>query len=131
GCPTIINNVETFANVPAIIDRGAEWFASYGVGKSKGTKVFALAGDIVNAGIAEVPMGIPLGDLIFKIGGGIPKGKSFKAAQIGGPSGGCITKEYLNTSVDYDTLTSLGAIMGSGGLIVMSEDTCMVDTARF
>ena len=131
GCPTIINNVETFANVPAIIDQGAAWFAAYGVGNSKGTKVFALAGDVVNAGIAEVPMGISLGDLVFEIGGGIPKGKLFKAAQIGGPSGGCITKEYLNTSVDFDTLTSLGAIMGSGGLVVMSEDTCMVDTARF
>ncbi len=131
GCPTIINNVETFANVPAIIDRGASWFAGYGVGKSKGTKVFALTGDVLNAGIAEVAMGISLGDLIFKIGGGIARGKSFKAAQIGGPSGGCITKEYLNTSVDYETLTSLGAIMGSGGLVVMSEDTCMVDTARF
>ncbi len=131
GCPTIINNVETFANVPVILSKGADWFASIGVGRSKGTKVFALAGDIVNAGIAEVPMGITLGNLIFNVGGGIPKGKSFKAAQIGGPSGGCITKEYLNTSVDYDTLISLGAIMGSGGLVVMSEDTCMVDTARF
>lgn len=131
GCPTIINNVESFANVPAIIDKGAAWFAGYGVGKSKGTKVFALSGDVVNSGIAEVPMGISLGDLIFRIGGGVPKGKSFKAAQIGGPSGGCITKEYFNTSVDYETLTSLGAIMGSGGLVVMSEDTCMVDTARF
>ncbi|MCL1964545.1 MAG: FAD-dependent oxidoreductase [Firmicutes bacterium] len=131
GCPTIINNVETLANVPAIIDKGADWYAALGVGKSKGTKVFALAGDIINAGIAEVPMGIPLGDLIFKIGGGIPKGKAFKAAQIGGPSGGCLTKEHLNTSVDYETLTSLGAIMGSGGLIVMGEDTCMVDTARY
>ncbi len=131
GYPTIINNVETFANIPAIIDKGATWFANYGVGRSKGTKVFALTGDIINAGIAEVPMGITLGDLVFKVGGGIGKGKSFKAAQIGGPSGGCITKEYLNTSVDYETLTSLGAIMGSGGLVVMSEDTCMVDTARF
>ena len=131
GFPTIINNVETFANVPPILEKGADWYASFGVGKSKGTKVFALAGDIVNAGIAEVPMGIPLGDLIFKIGGGIPKGKSFKAAQMGGPSGGCLTKKQLNASVDYETLTSLGAIMGSGGLVVMSEDTCMVDTARY
>lgn len=131
GCPTIINNVETFANVPAIINKGADWFASYGVGSSKGTKVFALAGDIVNTGIVEVAMGISLGDLIYKIGGGILGGKPFKGAQIGGPSGGCLTKEYLNTSVDYDSLTALGAIMGSGGLIVMSEDTCMVDTARF
>jgi len=131
GNPSIINNVETFANAPAIILKGAEWFSSYGVGNSKGTKVFALAGDIVNTGIVEVPMGISLGNLIYKIGGGLPGGKSFKAAQIGGPSGGCITKEYLNTSVDYDSLTALGAIMGSGGLIVMSDDTCMVDTARF
>ncbi len=131
GCPTIINNVETYANVPAIINKGADWFASYGVGKSKGTKVFALAGDIVNTGLVEVPMGISLGDLIYKIGGGIRGGKRFKAAQVGGPSGGCLTKEYLNTSVDYESLTALGAIMGSGGLIVMSEDTCMVDTARF
>ena len=131
GCPTIINNVETFANVPAIITRGGEWFASYGVGKSKGTKVFALSGDIVNSGIAEVPMGISVGDLVFDVGGGIPKGKRFKAVQIGGPSGGCVTRPYLNTSVDYDSLTALGAIMGSGGFVVMSEDTCMVDTARF
>jgi len=131
GCPTIINNVETYANVPEIIVKGAEWFASYGVGNSRGTKVFALAGDIVNTGIVEVPMGITLGELIFDIGGGIPHGKGFKAAQIGGPSGGCITPQYLNTQVDYDTLISLGVIMGSGGLIVMSEDTCMVDTARF
>ena len=131
GCPSIINNVETFANTPPIILNGAEWFSGYGVGNSKGTKVFALAGDIVNTGIVEVPMGISLGDLVYKIGGGLPGNKSFKAAQIGGPSGGCITKEYLNTPVDYDSLTALGAIMGSGGLIVMSDDTCMVDTARF
>jgi len=131
GCPTIINNVETYYNVPQIIENGADWFASYGVGKSKGTKVFALAGDVINTGICEVPMGISLGDLIFKIGGGIPRGKAFKAAQIGGPSGGCITRKNLNTSVDYETLQTLGAIMGSGGLVVMSEDTCMVDTARF
>ncbi|MCL1816410.1 MAG: NAD(P)H-dependent oxidoreductase subunit E, partial [Clostridiales bacterium] len=131
GCPSIINNVETYANVAAIVLKGAAWFSGYGVGNSKGTKVFALAGDIVNTGIAEIPMGVTLGDLIYKIGGGLPNGKIFKAAQIGGPSGGCITREYLNTPVDYDSLTALGAIMGSGGLIVMSEDTCMVDTARF
>ncbi len=131
GYPTIISNVETFANIPPILINGADWFAGYGVGKSKGTKVFALAGDIINSGIVEVPMGISLGELIFKIGGGIPNNKPFKAAQIGGPSGGCITKEYLNTSVDYDSLIQMGAMMGSGGLIVMSEDTCMVDTARF
>lgn len=129
--PTIINNVETFANVAPIILKGADWFSSYGTETSKGTKVFALAGDIVNTGIVEVPMGTPLGDILFKIGGGIPNGKTFKAAQTGGPSGGCITKEYLNTPVDYENITKLGAIMGSGGLIVMNEDTCMVDTARY
>ncbi len=129
--PTIINNVETFANVPPIILRGADWYAQYGTENSKGTKVFALAGDIVNTGIVEVPMGMSLGNILFKIGGGIPGGKPFKSAQTGGPSGGCITKEYLNTPVDYDSLSKLGAIMGSGGLIVMNEDTCMVDTARY
>ncbi len=131
GCPTIINNVETFANIPPIIEKGGEWYAAYGANRSKGTKVFALAGDVVNAGLAEVPMGYLLGDLVFKIGGGISRGRRFKAAQIGGPSGGCITRENLNTPVEYETLTALGAIMGSGGLVVMSEDTCMVDTARF
>jgi NADH-quinone oxidoreductase subunit F len=131
GCPTIINNVETFAVVPAIILNGGEWLAGIGTEKSKGTKVFALAGDIRYTGLAEVPMGYKMGDLIYKIGGGIPRNGHFKAAQIGGPSGGCITKKYLNTTLDYEALTSLGAIMGSGGLVVMSEDTCMVDTARF
>lgn len=131
GKPTIINNVETFANVPSIIIKGWEWFASLGTPGSKGTKVFALAGDINNTGIVEVPMGMSLGDILFKIGGGIPKKKAFKAAQTGGPSGGCITKEFLNTPVDYDSLAKLGAIMGSGGLISMDEDTCMVDMARF
>ena len=131
GCPTIINNVETFANIPAIINKGAKWFASIGTAASKGTKVFALAGEIVNTGIVEVPIGIPLGSILFDIGGGIPNGKHFKAAQIGGPSGGCITQENLNTPTDYNTIKALGAIMGSGGLIVMNEDTCMVDTARF
>lgn len=131
GAPTIINNVETFANIPVIIREGAEWFASLGTEKSKGTKVFALAGDIRYAGLAEVPMGYKLGDLIYKIGGGMLRHGQFKAAQIGGPSGGCITKEYLNTPLNFESLTSLGAIMGSGGLVVMSEDTCMVDTARF
>jgi NADH-quinone oxidoreductase subunit F len=129
--PTIINNVETFANVPAIILKGAEWFAGYGSSESKGTKVFALAGDVCNTGLVEVPIGFTLGDLIFNIGGGIPKQKDFKAAQIGGPSGGCITKEYLNTPIDYNSLVNLGAIMGSGGLITMDDDTCMVDMARF
>ena len=131
GKPTIINNVETFANVVPIILNGSQWFAGIGTEGSKGTKVFALAGDISNTGIVEVPMGASLGDIIFNIGGGIPKKKAFKAAQTGGPSGGCITKEYLNTPVDYDSLVKLGAIMGSGGLIIMDEDTCMVDMARY
>lgn len=129
--PTIINNVETFANVPAIISNGGDWFAGFGTSGSKGTKVFALAGDINNTGILEVPMGVTLGDIVFDIGGGIPRNKRFKAAQTGGPSGGCITNQYLNTPVDYDSLIKLGAIMGSGGLIIMDEDTCMVDVARF
>jgi len=131
GKPTIINNVETFANVPPIILNGSEWFSKFGTEGSKGTKVFALAGDINNTGIVEVPMGITLGDIIFDIGGGIQKNKKFKAAQTGGPSGGCITKEHLNTPIDYDSLSKLGTIMGSGGLIAMDEDTCMVDMARF
>lgn len=129
--PTIINNVETFASVPVIIEKGGNWYSQYGTEKAKGTKVFALAGDIVNTGIAEVPIGTPLGEIIFKIGGGLPDKKKFKAAQIGGPSGGCITQGNLNVPVDYESLTKLGAIMGSGGLISMSEDTCMVDTARY
>ncbi|NLY71942.1 MAG: NADH-quinone oxidoreductase subunit NuoF [Clostridiales bacterium] len=129
--PTIINNIETLANVPCIINKGAEWYQTIGTEKSKGTKVFALAGDIVNTGIIEVPMGTILGDIIYKIGGGIVGGKNFKAIQSGGPSGGCLTKEHLNTRVDYESLSQLGAIMGSGGLIVMDEDTCMVDTARY
>lgn len=131
GKPTIINNVETFAAVPVIILKGSEWFAGIGTEKAHGTKVFALAGDIVNTGIVEVPIGIPLGEIIFRIGGGMLKNKKFKAAQIGGPSGGCITQENLNVPTDYESLTMLGAIMGSGGLIVMNEDTCMVDTARY
>lgn len=131
GKPTIINNVETFANVPAIILKGSEWFTGIGTEKAPGTKVFALAGDIVNTGIVEVPIGIPLGEIIFRIGGGMLRSKKFKAAQIGGPSGGCITQENLNVPTDYESLTGLGAIMGSGGLIVMNEDTCMVDTARY
>lgn len=131
GKPTIINNVETLANVPPIILKGSSWFAGYGTDSSKGTKVFALAGDINNTGIVEVPMGASLGDIIFNIGGGIRKNKEFKAAQTGGPSGGCVTRENLNTPVDYDSLVKLGAIMGSGGLITMDEDTCMVDMARF
>ncbi len=131
GKPTIINNVETYASVPEIINRGGEWYTQFGTKNSKGTKVFALAGDVVNTGIVEVPIGMPLGDIIFEIGGGTPNKKKFKSAQIGGPSGGCVTTENLNVSTDYETIKKVGAIMGSGGLIVMNEDTCMVDTARY
>ena len=131
GKPTILNNVETYANVPSIILNGGAWYAQYGTEKSKGTKVFALAGKIVNAGLVEVPIGMPLGDLVHDVGGGIPGGKQYKAAQLGGPSGGCIPREYLNTPLDYESLQELGAIMGSGGIVVMDEDHCMVDVARF
>lgn len=131
GKPTNINNVETFANIPPIIHRGAQWYASLGTEKSKGTKIFALAGKINNTGLVEVPMGITLERIIFDIGGGIPEGKKFKAAQTGGPSGGCIPASLLNLPVDYDSLTAAGAIMGSGGLIIMDENTCMVDLAKF
>ena len=131
GKPTIINNVETFGNIATIFLKGASWFNNIGTAKSKGTKVFALAGDVNNTGIVEVPMGTTLGEIIFDIGGGIPNGKKFKVAQTGGPSGGCLTAEHLNTPVDYDSLIELGAIMGSGGLICMDEDTCMVDVARY
>ena len=131
GCPTIINNVETLANVPAILFNGADWYRQYGTETSKGTKVFALAGDIANTGIIEVPIGTSLGNILYSIGGGMKDRKAFKAAQIGGPSGGCITKAHLNTATDYAELKKLGAIMGSGGLITMNEDSCMVDTARF
>lgn len=131
GKPTVLNNVETFANIAAIIDKGGEWFASFGTEKSRGTKVFALAGAIVNSGLVEVPIGTTLGELIYDIGGGCLNGKRFKAAQIGGPSGGCIPRRHLNVTLDYESLSELGAIMGSGGLIVMDEDSCMVDVARF
>jgi len=131
GKPTVINNVETFANVPPIILKGAKWFASIGTETSKGTKVFALAGKIRNTGLVEVPMGITLRELIFEIGGGIPGNKKFKAVQTGGPSGGCIPAEYLDTPVDYESLKELGTIMGSGGMVVMDEDDCMVDVAKF
>ncbi|MEW6197655.1 MAG: NADH-quinone oxidoreductase subunit NuoF [Planctomycetota bacterium] len=131
GRPSCLNNVETFANVAPIIMQGADWFAALGTEKSKGTKVFALAGAVNNTGLVEVPIGMPLGEIIYDVGGGIPGGKKFKAAQMGGPSGGCIPKEHLNVPVDYESLNELGAIMGSGGLIVMDEDTCMVDVARF
>ncbi len=131
GKPTVINNVETFGSIAPILLQGADWFAAIGTEKSKGTKVFALAGDIRMKGLIEVPMGIALGKILFDIGGGIPKNKNFKVAQTGGPSGGCLTAEHLNTSIDYDSLIKHGAIMGSGGLIVADEDTCMVDMARF
>jgi NADH-quinone oxidoreductase subunit F len=131
GKPTIINNVETLANVPFIILEGAAAFSENGVGKSRGTKVFALAGNINNAGLVEVPMGITLGSIVYDIGGGIPGDRDFKAAQIGGPSGGCIPKSHLNTPLTYESLPELGAIMGSGGLVILNEDTCMVDLARF
>jgi NADH-quinone oxidoreductase subunit F len=129
--PTNINNVETWANIPWIIKNGPEKYASYGTEKSKGTKVFALAGKINHGGLVEVPMGIPLKDVIFKLGGGIQNGKKFKAVQLGGPSGGCIPTHLLDTIVDYDSVTATGAIMGSGGMVVMDESTCMVDMARF
>ena len=131
GMPSCLNNVETFANIAPIITKGAAWYASTGTEKSKGTKVFALAGAVNNTGLVEVPIGMPLGEILYNIGGGIPGGKKFKAAQMGGPSGGCIPKQHLNVPVDYESLTELGAIMGSGGLIVMDEDACMVDVARF
>ncbi|MEW6399075.1 MAG: NADH-ubiquinone oxidoreductase-F iron-sulfur binding region domain-containing protein [Bacillota bacterium] len=131
GCPTNINNVETYANVPAIMTNGAEWFAHVGTERSKGSKVFSLAGKVARTGLAEVPMGMSLGELIFDVGGGISGGKKFKGVQIGGPSGGCLPPELLNTPIDYDSLTATGAIMGSGGLVVLDEDTCMVDLARF
>ena len=131
GKPTVINNVETFGNIAPIILKGADWFASIGSEKSKGTKVFALAGDIVHKGLIEVPMGITLGEIIYEVGGGIPRGKNFKVAQTGGPSGGCLTPGHLNIPIDYDSLVQHGAIMGSGGLICADEDTCMVDMARF
>ncbi|MGI6701426.1 MAG: NADH-quinone oxidoreductase subunit NuoF [Christensenellales bacterium] len=129
--PTIINNVETFANIPAIILKGAKWFSGIGTEKSKGTKVFALAGNVINTGIVEVAMGKTLREMVYDIGGGIPKGKKFKAAQIGGPSGGCLTEAMLDLPLDYESVAKADAIMGSGGLIVMDEDTNMVDTARF
>jgi NADP-reducing hydrogenase subunit HndC len=131
GKPSILNNVETYANVPRIILNGAEWFASMGTEKSKGTKVFALGGKINNTGLVEVPMGTTLREIVEEIGGGIPKGKKFKAAQTGGPSGGCIPAEHLDVKIDYDNLIAIGSMMGSGGLIVMDEDNCMVDIAKF
>jgi NADH-quinone oxidoreductase subunit F/NADP-reducing hydrogenase subunit HndC len=131
GKPTLLNNVETYANIPQIILNGAEWFASIGTEKSKGTKVFALGGKINNTGLVEIPMGTTLRETIFEIGGGIPNGRAFKAVQTGGPSGGCITEKDLDTPIDYDNLIAKGSMMGSGGMIVMDEDNCMVDIARF
>jgi bidirectional [NiFe] hydrogenase diaphorase subunit len=131
GCPTLINNVETFANVPPILRKGADWFAGIGTEKSKGTKVFALAGKITNTGLIEVPMGTPLRQIVEEMGGGAPDGGKIKAVQTGGPSGGCIPADALDTPVDYDSLTKLGSIMGSGGMIVMDETTRMVDVARY
>ncbi len=131
GCPTNINNVETWANVTHIMDKGASWFSSIGTKESKGTKIFSLVGKINNVGLVEVPFGTPLKTLIYDIGGGIPNNRKFKAVQSGGPSGGCIPEKYLNTKIDYNELTKLGSIMGSGGLIVMDEDTCMVDIAKY
>ena len=129
--PTIINNVETYANIPQILLNGAEWFTKIGTEKSKGTKVFALGGKINNTGLLEVPMGTTLRDVIYTVGGGIPKNKEFKAIQTGGPSGGCLTAKHLDTPLDYDNLVALGSMMGSGGMIVMDEDNCMIDVARF
>ena len=131
GQPTILNNVETYANVPQIILNGADWFAGMGTAKSKGTKVFALGGKIKNTGLVEIPMGTTLRTIVEEIGGGIPNGKKFKAAQTGGPSGGCIPASLIDTPIDYDNLLAIGSMMGSGGLIVMDEDTCMVDIAKF
>ena len=131
GKPTVLNNVETFANVPGIIRQGAGWYKGIGTDASSGTKTFALTGNVVNTGLVEVPMGTTLREVIFDIGGGIPDGKKFKAVQIGGPSGGCLTEEHLDVPMDFDSLKKLGAIIGSGGLVVMDEDTCMVEVARF
>ncbi|WP_053956263.1 NADH-quinone oxidoreductase subunit NuoF [Inediibacterium massiliense] len=131
GKPTLLNNVETYANIPQIILNGPKWFSDMGTEKSKGTKVFALGGKINHTGLVEIPMGTTLREIIYEIGGGIPKGKKFKAVQTGGPSGGCVPKEYLDTPIDYDNLIELGSMIGSGGMIVMDEDNCMVDIARF
>ena len=129
--PTVINNVETLANIPQILNLGPEWFKSFGTEKSSGTKVFALGGKITNTGLVEVPMGTTLREVIYDIGGGCPNGKEFKAVQTGGPSGGCLTKDHLDTPIEYETLMAVGSMMGSGGMIVMDEDNCMVDIARF
>ena len=129
--PTLINNVETYANITKIILNGAKWYSSIGTEKSKGTKVFALGGNVVNVGLVEVPMGTTLREIVFDIGGGIPNGRKFKAAQTGGPSGGCIPEENLDTPIDYESLSQIGSMMGSGGLIVMDDTKCMVNLAKF
>jgi NADH:ubiquinone oxidoreductase subunit F (NADH-binding) len=129
--PSNLNNVETYANVPAILLKGAGWFAGMGTDLSKGTKAFSLVGKVKNTGLVEVPMGISLRDIVFKLGGGVPKKKEFKAVQTGGPSGGCIPERFLDLPVDYQKLNEVGSIMGSGGMIVMDQDTCMVDVARY
>ncbi len=131
GCPTLINNVETYANVTRIILNGAKWYSSIGTETSKGTKVFALGGDVNNVGLVEVPMGTTLREIVFDIGGGIPNGRKFKAAQTGGPSGGCIPEEHLDTPIDYESLSKIDSMMGSGGLIVMDDSKCMVNIAKF
>jgi bidirectional [NiFe] hydrogenase diaphorase subunit len=131
GAPTLINNVETFANIPPILRNGSAWFAAIGTEKSKGTKVFALAGRVRNTGLIEVPMGTTLRDIVYAIGGGIRDDRTFKAAQTGGPSGGCIPEEHLDLPIDYDSLAEVGSIMGSGGMIIMDETACMVDVAKY
>ena len=131
GCPTLINNVETYANIAQIILKGHEWFSKIGTEKSKGTKVFALGGNVNNTGLVEVPMGTTLREIVYDIGGGIPNGRKFKAAQTGGPSGGCIPREHLDTPIDYESLKEIGSMMGSGGLIVMDDTKCMVSLAKF
>ncbi len=131
GKPSNINNVKTLASVPVIISQGADWYSQIGTEKSKGTTVFALTGKIANSGLVEIPMGTTLYDIIFDIGGGIPNGKKFKAVQTGGPSGGCLPVTHLNLTVDYETLAQAGSIVGSGGMVVLDEDSCMVDIARY
>lgn len=131
GCPTIINNVETLANLPSIILNGARWFSGIGTPTSTGTKTFALAGQVAHTGLVEVPMGLTLREIVFDIGGGLRDNKTFKAVQIGGPSGGCLTREHLDLPLDYDSLQKVGAMVGSGGMVVMGEDTCMVEVAKF
>ena len=131
GKPTVLNNVETYANIAQIIYKGSKWYSSIGTETSRGTKVFALGGKITNVGLVEVPMGTTLREIIEEIGGGIPNGKKFKAAQTGGPSGGCIPAEHIDTPIDYDSLIAIGSMMGSGGMIILDEDSCMVDIAKF